>query len=286
MKDRSELKISLASYCMQILGPLVAQGHLDIVDHMLSSLLMLAGTGSAAMLAALLLAAAISGGIDSARDRALLIVKEQRCSLVALALPGRSTAKALRAALRGKGEGAEAAGGVALDAAFPELAALESLRPLVSAAVRGEDGSVDAAVAAVRALPAAARATPELARGIAADALEVALDEEGDGALLARAVPVLVAAGAEVAAGEITTGVRILNAVQVVCAAKENDGIPADSVLVAYKALYGSGNGAVGKGAIDAWLAGVSDAYCASPVAEPVGRESALTVVRDWILAL
>jgi hypothetical protein len=274
---------------VQILAPLVAQGHLDVVDHLLPALQLLAVTGTAALLAAILLTAAASSSADAARARALRITSEPRLvSLVALAVPGNTAFKAVRTALRGGKPATESEG--TLDVAFPELAALEALRSAVASAVRSEEATdADGLLSAYRASPDSVRASPEFVRGIAADAVQVAL-EEGDAALISRVLALLSAASSGAAsgpAGAVATGVRILNSAQVVCAAKESEGIPPDSVLAAFKALYGDGSGAVvSKSAVEAWAAGSSDSYVSSPAVEPAGRAAALDATRAWISSL
>ena len=259
-----------------MLGPLVAAGLVDVAAHLYPTLLALAATGTAATLAALLLAAAAQSDVEAVRTAVAASAAARAVSLVALLVPGHKAVAAVRTALGGSDA---AAGG--LDAAYPELAALEGLRQQVIAAARSDPAEPAPLAAAVEAalaiLPTEGPAAGELARGLVTEAVVLAL-EEGDAALVARVVPALAAAVARAAGGAVAAGVSALNAAQLAVAAKEAEGIPEDSALAAFKALF---DGAVvTKEALAAWVAG------GEGVAEPAGRSAALAQAQTWVAAL
>jgi hypothetical protein len=212
------------------------------------------------LLAAVMAHAVAAGGAGAAAT--LEAATSHSVSLVALLLaPSRLPLKKLGDALR--------AGGAELEAAYPELAALEAALPLL------RDGA--ALAAHVGALPPAVTSRPDFARGLVAAVLDAAKDEGTDAAALGAAV---AAAGdairaAVAAAGDATAaGAFVLSGVQALTASVFAQGMAEEGfTLAALQALQP----VLPASAFHAWLA--ADV-------EPYGRQAAVEAAKAWVATL
>lgn len=262
-----------------MLAPLVSTGVLAAAD-VFAPLRAAAGAGptGAALLLAVVMGTAVAAE-GPGKEPTLAAATSRAVSLVPLMpVPTRmgNVLKRVREAV--------ARGGAALEAAFPELAALEDALPDWADLVGTESSANPTGKADAKArfaeLPSAVRGAPDFVRALVAFAVFSTLEEagpepEGLATALKRVdevvVDLLAATGDAAAAG-----VSVLNGVQAACAWAVAQGSADEGVaLGAFQALAGI----VPQGAFASWAAG-------GDAAEPFGRDAALAAVKDWIAAL
>jgi hypothetical protein len=266
-----------------VLAPLVAAGTVPVTD-LYAALQSAAGAGSLGAPTALALAALLAAAVGAqgpAKAPTLEAAAAGSLSIVRLfAAPSRMAVKKVRDVLR--------AGGAELEAAFPELAALEDVVADVAEAATtpasANPAGQDELKARFAALPAAVTAGPAFARAIAAAAVHAALEDAGPEAAAAadgvtRLGEVLKALAAS-AGGSEAVGLELANGVQVAVVASvhaSGEGAEAEAACVAsaFKALHEAAG--VPAAAFKAWAAGG---------AEPFGRESALAGAKAWAAGL